>query len=71
MIIKWYFGHEYIVFVMLGKREILFKSNTLVGMREVTEIFNQNQDRYITICQLKLFCFITLGDFFFLVILRC
>lgn len=39
-----------IVFVMLGKREILLKkNNTPVGMREVTEIFNQNQKKYITI----------------------
>lgn len=33
-------------------------------MREVTEIFNQNQKKYITIWELKIFCFIPL-DFFF------
>lgn len=59
-----------IVFVMLGKREILLKkNNTPVGMREVTEIFNQNQKKYITIWELKIFCFIPLD--FFLVILKC
>lgn len=73
MISKWYFGREYVFFVVLGKRETVFKNQHSRGEGETSlRFFNQNENEYNIVCQVKIFCFTPLVEFFFffLVILK-